>query len=1031
VWQALKTALDISQLRPAQAEGAVARALSDRAGLYYVLKNPKTHTYLRLSPREYWVWERLDGTCSIHDLVVAYFLAHGTFALDLIVSLVQQLYAKQLLREQPQFVFSSLSSELAKRTLVYKLIWPARVLLTREWAIGNLDGVLSGLYRRGGWLCYTWPAQLLYLLVSVVGMYLFLRMLGDTRFPFLGKQLGLGVAMLWLAAILPVVIHELGHALTTKHYGCEVHRGGLMLYFGAPAAFMDTSDIWMEGRRPRLAVTWAGPYTGFILGGLCALVLWWQPDLALTPFLFQMATISYLISVLNLNPLLKFDGYYLLADALEMPQLRERSLAFVRRVLVPKLRKRERFSGEERLFVVFGLLAILWAAYVIFASLITWNSIIISGVQALLAGVTDLGALIINVLLILLSSSFLALIGVSGYRATRRLVAAIHRSGLLADPLRLGLAMGLGAVMLALPPALLVPPAAPWIDGLLGLGGLIGGLWLAWTAARALRGSPSAGAWWSVMAGLALLIPAHGLLALPWLRMGAVARALDLGSLALAGAALAIGWRLIAGLAGSWRATSVALVALGWASLAPALVIEHIPTLLSLHTLAALLIATGLAHWHTFQPAPIVPRQWMEQPRTTREQLQAACDDLAAWLLDDVRQTYGQRTARRITAQLDRQAQAFGWGIGFADGQIAPGPANARLASSSVADCAETLILALNGLLDTTARLVGRGCVRQALIRGYDALAWEQRELLGEYVLSEVPEAAGLAEQFAQPQSGVIELLTRAPLFVSFTAAEIRAISVVLRPMRFAQGATIIRQGEPGERFYLLQRGRGAVIQRDAQGGEHTIHELVRGDYFGETALLTGAPRNATIRALTPVEALTLSRNDFNRLLRAGFHGRRKVERTLQHERLLRRIPIFRDFDPFTLRQVAAQLESHTLESNAVVFRQGEAGDRFYIVERGEVAVRLRLPGGDEVEQGRLGPGEYFGEIALLMDVPRTATVATTQPTTLLTVQAETFNALVRDFYTTRRILQRTGSRRVLSNTDTARRASTAVVTSV
>jgi CRP-like cAMP-binding protein len=112
------------------------------------------------------------------------------------------------------------------------------------------------------------------------------------------------------------------------------------------------------------------------------------------------------------------------------------------------------------------------------------------------------------------------------------------------------------------------------------------------------------------------------------------------------------------------------------------------------------------------------------------------------------------------------------------------------------------------------------------------------------------------------------------------------------------------------------------------------------------------------------------------------------------------------------------------------VFRQGEAGDRFYIVEQGEVAVRLRLPGGDEVEQGRLGPGEYFGEIALLMDVPRTATVATTQSTTLLIVQAETFNALVRDFCTTRRILERTGSRRVLSNSDTARRASTAVVTS-
>ena len=175
----------------------------------------------------------------------------------------------------------------------------------------------------------------------------------------------------------------------------------------------------------------------------------------------------------------------------------------------------------------------------------------------------------------------------------------------------------------------------------------------------------------------------------------------------------------------------------------------------------------------------------------------------------------------------------------------------------------------------------------------------------------------------------VIELLGHTPLFVSFTPAEIRAIGAALRPARYAQGATIIRQGESGDRFYLLQRGRVAVIQRDPEGVERTVQELVRGDYFGEAALLTGEPRNATIRALAPVEALTLSRDDFNRLVRPGFEGQRKVERALQHERLLRRIPIFRDFDPFTLRQVATQLEPLMLGSDAIVFRQGEAGDRF------------------------------------------------------------------------------------------------------
>ncbi|MBF8281250.1 MAG: cyclic nucleotide-binding protein [Anaerolineales bacterium] len=125
LWQVLDTALDLAQSRPARAEGVIARELRDRAGPYYVLKQPEAGTYVRLSPREYWVWQRLDGTTTLQELVVAYFLEHGTFAFALIRGLVHHLYHKRMLRDQPQDVFADVREALARRTLAYRLTQPA------------------------------------------------------------------------------------------------------------------------------------------------------------------------------------------------------------------------------------------------------------------------------------------------------------------------------------------------------------------------------------------------------------------------------------------------------------------------------------------------------------------------------------------------------------------------------------------------------------------------------------------------------------------------------------------------------------------------------------------------------------------------------------------------------------------------------------------------------------------------------------------------------------------------------------------
>jgi putative peptide zinc metalloprotease protein len=1020
LWAELKLHLDVAQARPAQAPGVVARELRDRTGPYFVLKNPAACTYLRLSPREYWLWQRLDGTRSVQDLVVAYFLAHGTFAFALIVGLVQQLYHQRLLRDQPQYIFAGISQALSQRSLAYKLMWPARALLTRQWAIGHLDGLLARLYRSGGWLFFTLPAQLAYFLVSAVGLFLLTRILADQRFQLGGPNLGLSVVTLWVVAILPVIIHELGHALTVKHYSREVHSGGLMLYYGMPAAFVDTTDIWMEGKGARLAVTWAGPYTGFVIGGACAILVWLRPGLAIAPLLLQTAVIASLTSVLNLNPLLKLDGYYLLSDALEIPRLRERSLAFVQHKLAGKLLKRERLTRDELIFVVFGALSALWTVYVIYVSLIVWNARVVDSLRAIVGSRGDLGALALNVLLIGLALSFLTLIGFQLFRVGRAVAERARRAGLFDGPGRTALGLISLATAFTFGAWLAGPAAGGLVSLVLGVAALLASLYLTLQLTRGFAGAPA-----GVRSGLAfsgalsLALAAHILWAVPLAGGAAAAASLDLAALALGAMAELLNGRLLAGLGGSWRAWSALLLVGGGLGLAGVVAAQAggvpQPSLLLAHLWAALLLAAGCWHWSSFRQPRVAARPAGSRALTTAERLWDSFELLAASVISQARAAYGRGAARRLQAQFNAAARSRHWGLQLAgDDQVFT--ASETLRTLPVADQAELLAAALTALLDEAVGLAGRGFAAASLARGYDALDWHQRETAEDHILHQVRWARGLAEQFQVAHHDLEAVLAHAPLFVAFTPEELRTVIARLHAEHYAQGAELIRQGEPGDRFYLVRRGRLEVFQQDEDGLTRQVNELVRGDYFGEAALLANAPRNATVRAATPVEVLSLGKADFDQLVRAGFEGRAKMDTTLRRVGLLRRIPIFKEFESFELQLLAARLEALSAAAGETVVAQGDPGDRFYLIESGEVAIRLRLPGGQEVEQARRGAGEYFGEIALLMDVPRTASVVAVRPTRLLALGAADFQELVRDSLSLRRGLERLGSGSLLQN---------------
>ena len=116
-----------------------------------------------------------------------------------------------------------------------------------------------------------------------------------------------------------------------------------------------------------------------------------------------------------------------------------------------------------------------------------------------------------------------------------------------------------------------------------------------------------------------------------------------------------------------------------------------------------------------------------------------------------------------------------------------------------------------------------------------------------------------------------------------------------------------------------------------------------------------------------------------------------------QEVELLRNIPLFAKIEPSKLKLLAFTSERLTYQAGQVLCRQGDTGDAAYIIIDGVAAVRIATPGGD-IEVARLGRGDVVGEIAILCDVPRTATVSATEKVTTLKITKELFFRLINEF---------------------------------
>merc|ERR1712106_1018662 len=190
-------------------------------------------------------------------------------------------------------------------------------------------------------------------------------------------------------------------------------------------------------------------------------------------------------------------------------------------------------------------------------------------------------------------------------------------------------------------------------------------------------------------------------------------------------------------------------------------------------------------------------------------------------------------------------------------------------------------------------------------------------------------------------------------------------------PSHAMPGEMIIQQGDEGDNFYIIDLGEVEIYVN----GEKVLN-IGEGGSFGELALIYGTPRAATVKAASDVKLWGIDRDSYRRILMGSTIRKRKM-----YEEFWAKVSILENLDKWERLTVADALEATSFEDGEDVVKQGEPGDDFYIIVDGSASVtQFRTEGEESQEVGLLGPSDYFGEIALMLDRPRAATVTAQGP---------------------------------------------------
>ena len=225
----------------------------------------------------------------------------------------------------------------------------------------------------------------------------------------------------------------------------------------------------------------------------------------------------------------------------------------------------------------------------------------------------------------------------------------------------------------------------------------------------------------------------------------------------------------------------------------------------------------------------------------------------------------------------------------------------------------------------------------------------------------------------------VNEYLVRA--LSTLTQDQLVEVSRSIKPQIFQPNSAIIRQGEKGDKFYILLNGKADVYINTPGGSEIQVNQLKPGQYFGEMALLGGGVRRATVKASHegPASVAALDEKEFNSLIDDSRSLREELMGLVERRNTYHHLQTLSSLDENVLSAILKNTEPITYKDGHEIIKQGDVGDTFYLLLDGQVDILVKDEQGREVLVNQLSGGSYFGEMALMGNKRRNATVRVSQ----------------------------------------------------
>jgi putative peptide zinc metalloprotease protein len=354
----------------------------------YVIKNHETNSYNRYGEFEYQLLMLCDGTRTPAEIAEALSEQDPDSAiaesevLEFLDSIEPAMWERSL-GEKNLAVLERIRDERKGRVDQSSMLYISFKAWDPNKTLTKLDPILSWMFTSQ----FVFVSMLLFIIATYFVAGDWARVQHDTSslYSFANKS-AYDVWSFWLLLLLLGAIHEFGHGLTCKHFGGDVHQMGFLLIYLTPAFYTDTTDILLFDRTSRRQwVIFAGIWIELVVCGLSAVVWHFTPpgstanDLA-----YKMMLLSGIQgAVLNLNPLIKADGYYALSQFLDIDNLREDSFSFLhvwaekyilrRNLDLPPTSRRQR-----RIYFLFGVAALAYSVSLIAIVLLFAKNVLVS-----------------------------------------------------------------------------------------------------------------------------------------------------------------------------------------------------------------------------------------------------------------------------------------------------------------------------------------------------------------------------------------------------------------------------------------------------------------------------------------------------------------------------------------------------------------------------------------------------------------------------------------------------------------------------